>query len=214
MAWHLKTIENNSPIIATDRVASVSRRSTSDNRRMHSLSQVKSVDNINLRLGDHASTEREPGTDDKRVSGYRRTVCLLHGRQTDIRAGVAAPRSASRLNRADSLAWGNRWTDAQPLYEKAQHLFAAQKQPSKALYAQVSQIPPDESGSIRGKIVQLTEDLRRPEAEDAETKLRIFTIRGMLETNCDAAQARSTWEEGAQGIAAFISGDLERAKSR
>jgi hypothetical protein len=34
------------------------------------------------------------------------------------------------------------------LYEKAQHLFAAQKQPSKVLYAQVSQIPPDESGII------------------------------------------------------------------
>ena len=82
----------------------------------------------------------------------------------------ASPESAEGLlDRADSLAWGNRWTDAQPLYKKAQHLFAAQKQPSKALYAQVSQIPPDESGSIRDKIVQLTEDLRRPEAEDAET---------------------------------------------
>ena len=107
----------------------------------------------------------------------------------------ASPESAEGLlDRADSLAWGNRWTDAQPLYKKAQHLFANQKQLSKALYAQVSQIPPDESGSIRDKIVQLTEDLRRPEAEDTETKLRILTIRGMLETNYDAAQARSTWE--------------------
>lgn len=143
----------------------------------------------------------------------------------------ASPESAEGLlDRADSLAWGNRWTDAQPLYKNAQHLFAAQKQPSKALYAQVSQIPPDESGSIRGKIVQLTEDLRTPEAEDAETRLRILTIRGMLETNYDAAQARSTWEEvkalalkqghlalatraeGEQGIAAFILGDTETAK--
>lgn len=143
----------------------------------------------------------------------------------------APPESAEGLlDRADSLAWGNRWTDAQPLYEKAQHLFAAQKRASKALYSQVSQMPPDESGSIRDKIVQLTEDLRRPEAEDAETQLRILTIRGMLETNYDAAQARSTWEqvktlalkqghlalatraEGEQGIAAFILGDTETAK--
>ena len=81
-----------------------------------------------------------------------------------------------------------------------------------------------------GKIVQLTQDLRRPEAEDAETRLRILTIRGMLETNYDAAQARSSWEqvktlalkqghlalatraEGEQGIAAFILGDTETAK--
>jgi hypothetical protein len=46
----------------------------------------------------------------------------------------APPESAGGLlDRADSLAWGNRWTDAQPLYKKAQHLFAAQKQTSKAL---------------------------------------------------------------------------------
>ena len=71
----------------------------------------------------------------------------------------APPESAQGLlDSADSLAWGNRWTDAQPLYEKALHLFAARQQPSKALYAQVNEIPPDESGSI-GKIVRLTQDL-------------------------------------------------------
>jgi hypothetical protein len=108
----------------------------------------------------------------------------------------APPESAEGLlDRADTLAWGNRWPDAQPLYAKAQHLFAAQKQPSKALYAEVSQVPPDESGSLPSKILQLTQDLGRPEAQEAETRLRILTIRGMLEVNYDAAQARATWQE-------------------
>jgi hypothetical protein len=69
----------------------------------------------------------------------------------------APPESADELiDSADTLAWGNRWADALPLYPRAQHLFNAQQQPSKALYAQVSQIPPDESGSVPGKIFQLT----------------------------------------------------------
>ena len=75
----------------------------------------------------------------------------------------APPESAEGLlDRADTLAWGNRWADAQPLYARAQHLFDAQKQRSKALYAEVSQVPPDESGSVPGKIFQLTQDLGKP----------------------------------------------------
>jgi CHAT domain-containing protein len=145
----------------------------------------------------------------------------------------APPESAEGLlDRADTLAWGNRWADAQPLYARAQHLFDAQKQRSKALYAEVSQVPPDESGSVPGKIFQLTQDLGSPAAQEAETRLRILTIRGMLETNYDAGQARSTWEEvkalalkqrhfelasraeGEQGIAAFILGDTDTAKKQ
>jgi CHAT domain-containing protein/tetratricopeptide (TPR) repeat protein len=145
----------------------------------------------------------------------------------------ALPESAEGLlDRADTLAWGNRWADAQPLYARAQHLFDAQKQRSKALYAEVSQVPPDESGSVPGKIFQLTQDLGKPAAQEAETRLRILTIRGMLETNYDAGQARSTWEEvkglalkqhhfelatraeGEQGIAAFLLGDTETAKKQ
>lgn len=145
----------------------------------------------------------------------------------------AAPESAEGLlDRADTLAWGNRWADAQPLYAKAQHLFEGQHQSSKALYAAVSQLPPDESRSLSGNIWRLTEDVTYPEAQDPETRLRILTIRGMFETNYDAAQARSTWEqverlavrekhfalatraEGEQGIAAFILGDSETAKKQ
>ena len=134
------------------------------------------------------------------------------------------------LDSADTLAWGNRWADALPLYQKAQQLYTKQHQPSKALYAQVSQSPPNESVSIPATLWALTQDLSRPEAADPETKLRILTIRGMLETNYDASEARSTWQDvaalavklrhyeqatratGEQGIAAFILGDTETAK--
>jgi hypothetical protein len=78
----------------------------------------------------------------------------------------------------------------------------------------------------------LTEDLKEPGAEDSETKLRILTIRGMLEINYDANQARITWAcvetlalrlghvqlasraEGEQGIAAFILGNTDTAKKQ
>ena len=143
----------------------------------------------------------------------------------------APPESAEGLlDRADTLAWGNRWADALPLYQKAQQLYTTQHEPSKALYAQVSQIPPNESVSIPATLWALTQDLARPEAANPETRLRILTIRGMLETNYDASEARSTWQDvaalaiklhhyalatratGEQGIAAFILGDTETAK--
>jgi CHAT domain-containing protein len=145
----------------------------------------------------------------------------------------APPDSAEGLlDRADTFAWGNRWADAQPLYREAQQHFISEHQFSKALYAEVSQIPTNESANMPAVIWGLTEDLARPEAADPETKLRILTIRGMLETNYNAAAARSTWQHvyslaislhhyalatratGEQGIAAFILGDTETAKTQ
>jgi len=145
----------------------------------------------------------------------------------------APPESATGLlARADQLAWGNEWAEAQPLYAKAECLFESQHQPSKALYAQVSQVPPNESVSVPATILQLTEDLQKPEAQDEETRLRILTIRGMLQTNYDATEARATWQqvaalaiklhhyelatraEGEQGIAAFLLGDVDTAKKQ
>ena len=140
--------------------------------------------------------------------------------------------AAGLLDRADTLAWGNRWAEALPLYQKAEQLYTSQHELSKALYAQVSQIPPNESVSIPATLWALTQDLARPEAADPETKLRILTIRGMLETNYNASEARSTWRDvaalairlhhyelatratGEQGIAAFILGDTETAKAQ
>ncbi len=88
-----------------------------------------------------------------------------------------------------------KWAEAQPLYAKAERLFESEHQPSKAPYAQVSQAPPNESVSVPGTILRLTADLQNPEAEDEETRLRILTIRGMLQTNYAAAQARATWQQ-------------------
>jgi CHAT domain-containing protein len=145
----------------------------------------------------------------------------------------APPESAAGLlDRADSFAWNNRWTDARPLFSRAERLFIAQRDPSKALYAQVSQIPPDESRNMPSTILELTRDLTRNEAATPETRLRILVIRGMLEIDFNASEARSTWREvetlamrsrqwelasravGEQGIAAFMLGDTKTAKSQ
>ena len=108
----------------------------------------------------------------------------------------APPDSADGLlDKADTLSWGNRWAEAQPIYAKASQLFRLQNRPSKALYAAVSEIPADESVSAPATILRLTQDLAKPETQDPETKLRILTIRGMLQVNYDAAEARATWQE-------------------
>ncbi|RSL18680.1 CHAT domain-containing protein [Edaphobacter aggregans] len=136
------------------------------------------------------------------------------------------------LDRADTLAWGNQWALAQPLYKQAEAKFEQQGQLSKALYARVSQIPPNESANSPLTIVSLTQDLARPEAAEPEIRLRILTIRGMLETNYNAAEALSTWQQvstiarslghvsiasralGEEGIASFMLGDTETAKKK
>lgn len=136
------------------------------------------------------------------------------------------------LFRADILAWDDRWEEAATLYKRAEDLFRAQRNESRALYANVSQIPPNQSVDIPATIWSLTADLVQPGASDPETRLRILTVRGILQTNQDAAEARATWEEveklarklhhyelatraiGEQGIAAFILGDALTAKKQ
>ncbi|HEX7361903.1 MAG TPA: CHAT domain-containing protein, partial [Bryobacteraceae bacterium] len=103
---------------------------------------------------------------------------------------------------------------------------------SKALYAQVSEMPAESESSVTipAQIALLRHDLALPEAHDPETRLRILTILGMLETNYDAGMARKTWTMvealalqqhhfllasravGEQGIAAFLLGDIGTAK--
>jgi CHAT domain-containing protein len=145
----------------------------------------------------------------------------------------APPESAAGLlNSADALSWTNRWAEAQPLYAKAATLYAFQAQPAKALYAKVSEIPADESTSARSNILFLTEALATAAGQVPATRLRILTIRGMLETNYDAGEALETWREverlavnqgelelatragGEQGIADFILGDTTTAKTQ
>ena len=114
---------------------------------------------------------------------------------TPHRPFVPAESAEDLLYRADTLAWNDRWEEAEPLYKSAEALFRTQRNQSKALYAAVSQIPPNESVDIPATIWSLTADLTQLGANDPETRLRILTVRGILQTNQDAAQAHATWEE-------------------
>lgn len=136
------------------------------------------------------------------------------------------------LERADKMSWINSWIAAAPLYRQAELQFMQKHQPSKALYARVSQIPAhsESTTTIPNQIAALRHDLLLPEAHDPETRLRILTILGMLEVNYDSEMARQTWEQvetlamrqhhfllasravGEQGIAAFLLGDIATAK--
>ena len=60
----------------------------------------------------------------------------------------------------------------------------------------MSQIPAQaESASLSDTIYALTQDLKKPEAADPETRLRILEVRGMIENNYDASLARQTWSQ-------------------
>jgi CHAT domain-containing protein len=151
---------------------------------------------------------------------------------TPHRPHVPVGSAEDLLFRADNLAWNDRWEEAAPLYQRAEALFRKLGNESRALYAAVSQIPPNQSVDIPATIWSLTSDLALPGASDPETRLRILTVRGMLQTNQDAGQARATWEEveklakklhhyeiatravGEQGIAAFILGNALSAKKQ
>jgi CHAT domain-containing protein len=157
-------------------------------------------------------------------------VALLYFRYIQHRRSGEAQRL---LDRADALAWNNQWLNAEPLYQQAEQMLLQKKDPSRALYAHVSQIiPHSESRSLPATILELTDDLKLPAAEDPETRLRILVIRGMIEVNYDAGMARETWGQvaklagkqghwllasravGEQGIAAFLLGDLTSAKTQ
>ena len=89
-----------------------------------------------------------------------------------------------------------------------------------------------EMSSFAPQIASLSDDLQLPAARDPETRLRILTIRGMLETNYDAGLATKTWTEvgelarkqhhymlasramGEEGIAAFLLGDVNGAQAK
>lgn len=136
------------------------------------------------------------------------------------------------LDQADEKSWDNNWIAAEPLYKQAELGFTRNRQPSKALYAHVSEIPAESESSIStpARIAELTKDLSLPEAKDPEARLRILTILGMLEVNYDSGMARDTWAQvetlarqrrhyllasratGEQGIAAFLLGDFATAK--
>jgi hypothetical protein len=142
-----------------------------------------------------------------------------------IRLRVASDSAGALLRRADELSWNGNWFAAAPLYRQAEIKYAAEGNRAKALYAQVSQIPARaESVSLADTIYALNQDLSKPDAADAETRLRILLVRGTIENNYDASMARQAWKQvadlatrqrhlllasralGEQGIAAFLAG--------
>ena len=148
-----------------------------------------------------------------------------------IRRRIDSDSADALLQRADDLAWNGQWFAAAPLYHQAEVKYSAERNGPKALYAQVSQIPAGaESASLSDTIYALTQDMKRPAAADAETRLRILEVRGMIENNYDASLARQTWSQvallarnrghlllasralGEEGIAAFLLGDTTTAK--
>ena len=137
------------------------------------------------------------------------------------------------LQRADDLAWNGQWIEAAPLFRQAEMKYIAERNGSKALYAQVSQTPAKaEATSLSDTIYALTQDLKKPEAADPETRLRILEVRGMIENNYDASLARQTWSQvavlarerghfllasralGEEGISAFLLGETATAKKQ
>src|SRR5579884_880845 len=108
-----------------------------------------------------------------------------------------SPSPEALLKHADHLAWLNAWIQAEPYYRRAEIAFRAKGDSSKALYAQVSEMPAksESSTTIPNQIAILRQDLLLPAARDPKTRLRILTILGMLETNYDAGMARNTWSE-------------------
>jgi hypothetical protein len=137
------------------------------------------------------------------------------------------------LRQADEQAWLNNWINAAPIYHRAEILYQQRSEPAKALYARVSQtMATSEMSGFAPQIASLSDDLQLPAARDPETRLRILTIRGMLETNYDAGLATKTWTEvgelartqhhymlasramGEKGIAAFLLGDVNGAQEK
>jgi len=148
-----------------------------------------------------------------------------------IRRRIDSDSADALLQRADDLAWNGQWFAAAPLYRQAEIKYTAERNGPKALYAQVSRIPAQaESASLSDTIYALTQDLKKPDAADSETRLRILEVRGMIENNYDASLARQTWSQvavlardrghlllasralGEEGISAFLLGDTATAK--
>ena len=126
-------------------------------------------------------------------------------------------------------------TDGEKLatVQHAESLFEPRVIRPKPCTQPASQIPPDQSVDIPATIWSLTTDLTQPPGTpDPETRIRILTVRGILQTNQDAAQALATWEEveglqgncittngnaraiGEQGIADSFSATLSRPRKR
>jgi tetratricopeptide (TPR) repeat protein len=127
----------------------------------------------------------------------------------------------------------NNWLDAAPLYSQAETLCVQRSDQGCALYSRVSQVPANsETASLASQIAQLNADLALPAASDYRTRLRILSVRGMLEVNYDAALTKATYSQietmamrrghfliaaratGEEGIAEFLTGNIASARKK
>ncbi|HLH09482.1 MAG TPA: hypothetical protein VKW78_19750, partial [Terriglobales bacterium] len=178
----------------------------------------------------------------KRLGRKTRTFAIIVALGAIVYVGcegyswITRPRPGSAeadLAAADEKAFNNNWMGAAPLYRNAETKFRAKGDVSRALYSEASQIPARmESSPLPDLITQASALLSRPGAADPHTRLRILTVKGMLELEYDAALAKPTWAEvehlahslgewrlahrasGEEGILAFLLGNMAEAESR
>ena len=99
-------------------------------------------------------------------------LLIAYGTTVAPRHSSSGPASPQRLlDKADGLFWTNRWALARPVYAQAAAIFRKQNRPAEALYAEVSELPADESTSVAAKILLLNAALDTEAARDPKTHL-------------------------------------------
>lgn len=135
------------------------------------------------------------------------------------------------IQEADRLAWLRAWGASEPLYRKAEKLFAANGNERDALYARIN--------VLRGELprlpvpavsARLAEYLEHPLAQsDDRLRLRVLVIKGETDQDLDPSLAAESWREalaiaeklgdaawanrarGELGLVAFLQGDVGAA---
>ena len=131
------------------------------------------------------------------------------------------------------MAFNNNWISAAPLYKRAEEEFRKEGHAGKALYAEASQIPAIMgSQPLPALITRANYLLKESAANKPDVRLRILSVKGMLELEYDAGLAKQTWAQvedlansardyrlasrasGEQGILAFLLGNVDEASRR
>src|SRR5216683_4237112 len=131
------------------------------------------------------------------------------------------------LAEADRLAWLKNWTKAEPLFSRAEQIFASSGDERDALYSKIS--------AIRGRLPKLplievsqnlADELEKPIVQsDLRLKLRCLIVKGDVDMDLDDGLAQADWSAaleiaqalnekdwearatGELGLIAFLQGD-------
>src|SRR6516164_911351 len=101
------------------------------------------------------------------------------------------------LEEAEHLFRLNNPIEAQPLYARAEQLFAAEGDTRDAFYARITQIPAEmESRNLADLSRYLAKELRRPGIDkDPYLRLRLLVVKGEVDLNLDGLSSRPVWKE-------------------